>query len=166
MELSRPSGGFPALNAKLSASGTPPTCCARHLLSQKLAKRLSLTSTGKREEIVERLKNWHREQRGTGQAGHFQSVQVRATPDGKAISPRLLSPLVQSNSSRPNQGILSSNREGRKENEPGTPKGLSERSSVLFSPYNMVKLIPSKEHSEMFGQCARLHAMIRTDPSG
>ena len=25
-------------------------------------------------------------------------------------------------------------------------------SAVLFSPYNMVKLIPSKEHSEMFGQ--------------
>ena len=130
---------------------------------QKLAKRLDLCSTGKREEIVERLKAWHREQRMTGQAGQFQSVQVRATPEGKAISPRLLSPLVQT-SSRPHQGILSSSRRSaRKENVQqesqtscgtpgGTPKPLTERSGVLFSPYNMVKLIPSKEHSEMFGQ--------------
>ncbi len=129
---------------------------------QKLAKRLDLCSTGKREDIVERLKAWHREQRSTGQAGQFQSVQVRATPEGKAISPRLLSPLVSSNN-RPQHGILSSSRRNsarkdsvRKEenSEPqcGTPKPLSERGSVLFSPYNMVKLIPSKEHSEMFGQ--------------
>jgi len=130
---------------------------------QKLAKRLDLNSTGKREDIVSRLKDWHREQRSTGQAGQFQSVQVRATPEGKAISPRLLSPLVQ-NSGRPQQGILSSSRnksarkEYRHDDCGGTPKGtphkpLSERTGgVLFSPYNMVKLIPSKEHSEMFGQ--------------
>ena len=115
---------------------------------QKLAKRLDLCSTGKREEVVDRLKTWHREQRITGQAGQFQSVQVRATPEGKPISPRLLSPLVRSRSST-FQGILS---DSRKEPGSSTPKGLTDRNSVLFSPYNMVKLIPSKEHSEMFGQ--------------
>ena len=127
---------------------------------QKLAKRLDLCSTGTREDIVQRLKAWHREERSTGQAGQFQSVQVRATPDGKAISPRLLSPLVTSKN-RPQQGILSSSRpnSARKDSarkgessDCGTPKPLTERGNVLFSPYNMVKLIPSKEHSEMFGQ--------------
>ena len=127
---------------------------------QRLAKRLDLCSTGKRHEIVERLKTWHREQRVTGQAGQFQSVQVRATPEGKAISPRLLSPLVRRDTSSKPQGILSAGRVKQCENadacgtptRAGTPKPLSERNSVLFSPYNMVKLIPSKEHSEMFGQ--------------
>ena len=33
-----------------------------------------------------------------------------------------------------------------------SPAPLQQRGGVLFSPYNMVKLIPSKEHSEMFGQ--------------
>ena len=46
---------------------------------QKLAKRLQLSSTGKRESVVNRLKEWHREQRECGQAGHFRSVEVRAS---------------------------------------------------------------------------------------
>ena len=121
---------------------------------QKLAKRLDLPSNGRREELVERLCAWHRTQRDQGQSGQFHAVQVRATPEGKAISPRLLSPLVQTQRT-PKCGILSSKRERgdiSKRSEPGTPKPLGDRGGVLFSPYNMVKLIPSKEHSEMFGQ--------------
>ena len=120
---------------------------------QKLAKRLDLSCNGSREEVVMRLRAWHREQRGTGQAGQFHTVQVRATPEGKAISPRLLSPLQPS--PRRN-GILTPSKgtTPRKkwnyggENEcPESPKPLGSRGNVLFSPYNMVKLIPSKEHS-------------------
>lgn len=136
---------------------------------QKLAKRLELPSTGKREEVVERLRAWHREQRTTGQAGQFHAVQVRATPEGKAISPRLLSPLISS--ARGNGtpgvlkgGILSSSKKNayaKRASFSGSesdrsvaqsPAPLGSRGGVLFSPYNMVKLIPSKEHSEMFGQ--------------
>lgn len=126
---------------------------------QKLAKRLELPCNGSRESVVERLRGWHREQRATGQAGQFHTVQVRATPEGKAISPRLLSPL-QASPRRPTPaGILSANKNGtpRKKNfgderPPDSPAPLGSRGGVLFSPYNMVKLIPSKEHSEMFGQ--------------
>ena len=100
--------------------------------------------------MVERLRAWHREQRHVGQAGQFHAVQVRATPEGKAISPRLLSPLVQAPPQTPKSGILSSNRS--RGGGGTTPKPLESRGGVLFSPYNMVKLIPSKEHSEMFGQ--------------
>ena len=132
---------------------------------QKLAKRLELPSTGKREEVVERLRHWHREQRTTGQAGQFHAVQVRATPEGKAISPRLLSPLITSARGGIPTGILSSSKKsarGEKRWSTGgdsdrssiapSPSPLQQRTNVLFSPYNMVKLIPSKEHSEMFGQ--------------
>ena len=117
---------------------------------QKLAKRLNLGCSGTREEVVQRLRSWHRDQRITGQAGHFHAVQVRATPEGKAISPRLLSPLQKS--SARDKGILSSKR--MRGDEPASPAPLSSsaRGNVLFSPYNMVKLIPSKEHSEMYGQ--------------
>ena len=54
-------------------------------------------------------------------------------------------------SSRPNSARKDSVRKGES-SDCGTPKPLTERGNVLFSPYNMVKLIPSKEHSEMFGQ--------------
>ena len=128
---------------------------------QKLAKRLGLPQTGKREEVVERLKAWHREQRNTGQAGQFHAVQVRATPEGKAISPRLLSPLVTSargGTGLPS-GILSSSKKSARRAPDSdrssvseSPAPLQQRGGVLFSPYNMVKLIPSKEHSEMFQQ--------------
>ena len=121
---------------------------------QKLAKRLNLPCTGRREDVVEQLSAWHRQQRVTGQSGQFHAVQVRATPDGKAISPRLLSPLQPHSQRDSARGILSAKK--RKSNgsssarSPGGP--LQQRSGVLFSPYNMVKLIPSKEHSEMYGQ--------------
>lgn len=122
---------------------------------QKLAKRLQLPSNGKRAEIVERLQTWHREQRGVGQPGQFQAVQVRATPEGKAISPRLLSPLVQRQGSERKSGILSSKRIGAdgdgsdRSATAQSPAPLQQRGGVLFSPYNLIRLIPSKEHSEM-----------------
>jgi hypothetical protein len=115
---------------------------------QKLAKRLDLPSTGKRDEVVERLRFWHREQRTTGQAGQFHAVQVRATPEGKAISPRLLSPLVSSARRGPlKSGILSSSKRSAREKRtsfsgsesdrsvaesPARP--LGQRGGVLFSP--------------------------------
>ena len=97
---------------------------------QKLAKRLDLCSTGTREDIVQRLKAWHREERSTG----------KNRPQHGILS-----------SSRPNSARKDSARKGES-SDCGTPKPLTERGNVLFSPYNMVKLIPSKEHSEMFGQ--------------
>ena len=99
---------------------------------QKLAKRLEINSAGKREEIVERLRAWHREQRSTGQAGHFHGVQVRATPEGKAISPRLLSPLVKRPQNTPTKGLLSASKHGGDGSH--TPKPLGQRNGVLFSP--------------------------------
>jgi hypothetical protein len=129
---------------------------------QKLAKRLDLPCSGRREDVVERLKSWHREQRITGQVGQFHAVQFRATPEGKAISPRLLSPL-QPGSARGNNatpaGILSSSKKmahrsvmsDRPPSSPAPGQPGKER-GILFSPYNMVKLIPSKEHSEMYRQ--------------
>lgn len=105
---------------------------------QKLAKRLGLNSAGKRDEIVERLRAWHREQRIVGQAGHFHAVQVRATPEGKAISPRLLSPLVQAQAQRTPKSALSRKRGNT------TPKPLESRGSgVLFSPVSADTHAPS-----------------------
>jgi hypothetical protein len=109
---------------------------------QKLAKRLGLSASGKREDVVERLKTWHREQRTSGQVGHFHAVQVRATPEGKAISPRLLSPLVQSaRGSHHKRGILSSSKKtsarcsfGSDNSVAESPRPLQQRSGVLFSP--------------------------------
>ena len=123
---------------------------------QKLAKRLNLPCTGRREDVVEQLSAWHRQQRVTGQSGQFHAVQVRATPEGKAISPRLLSPLQKHSGRDSARGILSGKKSARRGGEGATPRSpggpLQQRSGVLFSPYNMVKLIPSKEHSEMYGQ--------------
>jgi hypothetical protein len=105
---------------------------------QKLARRLELPCTGKREEVVERLRAWHREQRACGQAGQFHAVQVRATPEGKAISPRLLSPLQPQSQRDSSRGILSSARKdsarGARSVDPGSPAPLQQRGGVLFSP--------------------------------
>ena len=35
---------------------------------------------------------------------------------------------------------------------PLTPRSSAKQNGVMFSPYNMVKLIPAKEHSEMYKQ--------------
>lgn len=90
---------------------------------QKLARRLELSANGQRQELIERLREWHRDQRKTGQAGAFHSVEVRASVEGKPISPRLLSPLVVN---RSQNGIMSPGRSPLKATTP--------RSNVLFSP--------------------------------
>ena len=105
---------------------------------QKLAKRINVQASGKREEVVERLKAWHREQRSCGQVGQFHAVQVKATPEGKAIDPKLLSPLVV-NSARTPSGILSTGKKSARgscsERAFGaSPMPLQQRAGVLFSP--------------------------------
>jgi len=61
---------------------------------QKLAKTLGLSAGGKREDVVLRLQEYHRERRHSGQAGMFHSVEVKANDGGAAINPALLSPLL------------------------------------------------------------------------
>ena len=61
---------------------------------QKLAKTLGLSAGGKREDVVLRLQEYHRERRHSGQAGMFHSVEVKANDGGTAINPALLSPLL------------------------------------------------------------------------
>ena len=97
---------------------------------QRLAKRINLPAGGRRDELVERLQAWHREQRSSDQSGKFHSVEVRASPAGKPISPRLMSPLV--GRSRSNSGILLTPSEA-----PRSP--LMERSvnGVAFSPVRL-----------------------------
>jgi len=60
---------------------------------QRLAKTLGLSGGGRRQDVVDRLLSYHREQRGSGQAGMFHSVEVKANDCGAAINPVLLSPL-------------------------------------------------------------------------
>lgn len=81
----------------------------------------------------------HREQRNGDQSGKFHSVEVRASPAGKPISPRLMSPLVQRNHS--SSGILSRSRDaegggegGGKERTPMAPRSQSKLNAVVFSP--------------------------------
>ena len=108
-----------------------PNAHPRRPCFQKLAKRLGLPSKGKRDDIVDRLTSWHREQRSEGQVGQFHAVQVRATPEGKAISPRLLTPLQPPT---PKGGILSAKRQSSFKDQGSTPKPLEQRGGVLFSP--------------------------------
>ncbi|KAL3921163.1 MAG: hypothetical protein SGPRY_004998, partial [Prymnesium sp.] len=77
--------------------------------------------------------------RNGDQSGKFHSVEVRASPAGKPISPRLMSPLVQRNHS--SSGILSRARDaeggregGGKERTPMAPRSQSKLNAVVFSP--------------------------------
>jgi len=138
---------------------------------QKLAKTLGVSAGGKREDVVVRLQEYHRERRHSGQAGMFHSVEVKANDGGAAINPVLLSPLLNCKTA---PGLASPAKSARAVGKnweinsprasamPRTPKGLAtptrsplcprSNGTVLFSPFNMVKLIPAKEHSEMYGQ--------------
>ena len=60
---------------------------------QRLSKTLGLSGGGRRQDVVDRLLSYHRGQRGSGQAGMFHSVEVKANDCGAAINPVLLSPL-------------------------------------------------------------------------
>ena len=118
----------------------------------------------------------YRRRRAQDQPGKFHNVAISARADGPPISPRLLSPLVAGAGSAPigagRSSILSANARHSADagaavvppplaigddeiNNGASPRSpLAQRtpSAVLFSPYNMVKLIPAKEHTEMFGQ--------------
>jgi len=141
---------------------------------QKLAKTLGISAGGKREDVVVRLQEYHRERRHSGQAGMFHSVEVKANDGGAAINPVLLSPLLNCKATAGAPSPAKSARAVGKNWEmnsprasamPRTPKGLTpigtptrsplcprSNGTVLFSPFNMVKLIPAKEHSENYGQ--------------
>jgi len=97
---------------------------------QRLAKRLDLPANGKREEIVYRLQTWHRETRGSDQAGKFLGVEIRAAPGGHPVSPRLLAPLSVPS---PSPGsILSSSKAQRIGRSP-----LHPTTGVAFSPVTL-----------------------------
>lgn len=100
---------------------------------QKLARRLEIPAGGKREDLVERLRSWHRDERITGQAGAFHSVEVRASVEGKPISPRLLSPLVAAPPS-PVRKPSSFKCGSGSETERSPMKPITPRGNVLFSP--------------------------------
>eukprot|EP00962_Isochrysis_galbana_P028994 scaffold9223_cov118-Isochrysis_galbana.AAC.1 len=115
---------------------------------RRLCKRLDLPATGKREELVTKLQEWHRLCRRTDQAGKFLGVEVRASPGGKEINPQLVSPLKPARPlDCPSPSILSAGRRAA-----GEPPLRGRQPRLVFSPFNQVKLIPSKEHSEMYGK--------------
>jgi len=114
---------------------------------QRLAKRLDLPAGGKRDEIVARLQAWHRGQRRGDQAGKFLGVEIRAAPGAHAVSPRLLAPL---SAPSPSPGSILSSAKKAERLIGRSP--LRPASGVAFSPFNQVKLIPSKEYTEMYGQ--------------
>ena len=112
--------------------------------------------------------------RAQDQPGKFHNVAISARADGLPISPRL-SPLVAGAGSAPiGAAARRSHANARHSADAGAAvvppplaigddeinNGASPRSplaqrtpsAALFSPYNMVKLIPAKEHTEMFGQ--------------
>lgn len=115
---------------------------------RRLCKRLELSAVGKREELVTRLQEWHRRSRRMDQAGKFLGVEVRASPGGKEINPQLVSPLKPARPlDCPSPSILSAGRRAA-----GEPPLRGPQPRLVFSPFNQVKLIPSKEHSEMYGK--------------
>ncbi len=120
---------------------------------QRLAKRLDIPASGKRPELVERLNTWHREMRARDQAGKFHAVEVRANPGGQPINPSLLSPLKPPRQNPQPSPILSKGKHQADSPRRRLPLAQSPRTPKLsFSPFNMIKVIPSKEHTEMFGQ--------------
>eukprot|EP00964_Phaeocystis_antarctica_P048189 scaffold27889_cov67-Phaeocystis_antarctica.AAC.4 len=132
---------------------------------QKLAKTLGISAGGKREDVVVRLQEYHRERRHSGQAGMFHSVEVKANDGGAAINPVLLSPLLNCKTTAGAPSPAKSARAVGKNWEmnsprasamPRTPKGLTpmgtptrsplcprSNGSVLFSP---VRNAPPPRH--------------------
>lgn len=126
---------------------------------QQLCVSLGINASGKRASLEQRLEDAHREGR-QGRlygVGLFHDEEVNVTsPKGTCVSPTLLSPLLPSSPlSQSNDAHLNNNRPGilRRESsygENGTP--LKKPSSLRFSPFNRVHVIPPKEESENFGQ--------------
>ena len=129
---------------------------------QKLAKTLGISAGGKREDVVVRLQEYHRERRHSGQAGMFHSVEVKANDGGAAINPALLSPLLNCKATAGAPSPAKSARAVGKNWEmnsprasamPRTPKGLTplgtptrsplcprSNGTVLFSPVRTVRV--------------------------
>ena len=132
---------------------------------QRLAKRINLPAAGRREQLVERLVAWHRAQRSSDQPGKFHSVEVRASPAGKPISPRLMSPLVQRNLGT--NGILAvggSNtpREDVEPRSPRVPRSATKQNGVVFSPVRsrcaavaVLSVVLASRASESAGRAVR-----------
>lgn len=110
---------------------------------QRLAKNLDLQANGSRPALVARLQNWHRDRRNIDQTGKFLGVEVRSSLSGEPIPTRLLSPLISRSPTR-RRGCM----KRAIKRAPLRPRAAA----VNFSPFNQVKLIPSKEFTEMFGQ--------------
>ena len=129
---------------------------------QQLCVSLGINAAGKRGALEHRLEEAHREGRQGRVHGaglfHDEEVNITSSAGEKKISPRLLSPLVRTPSSRSNEESPLALRPGgilRRESSYGenaTPNSLRLKPSLRFSPYNKVHVIPPKEESENFGQ--------------
>lgn len=126
---------------------------------QQLCVSLGINASGKRHALEQRLQELHREgRRGRCHgSGLFHDEEVNVLSPTKKISPRLLSPLVRTPLSRSTESFFANNQPPssilRRESsygENGTPRGKI--SSLRFSPFNRVHVIPPKEESENFGQ--------------
>jgi hypothetical protein len=130
---------------------------------QQLCISLGIHAGGKRQALEQRLAKAHREGRQGRMhgAGLFHDEEVNLASPSRKVSPRLLSPLVRTPSS-PNErngsarNVLKPNSILRRESsygENGTPLSIKKSpSSLRFSPFNKVHVIPPKEETENFGQ--------------
>ena len=124
---------------------------------QQLCVSLGINASGKRQALEQRLQEVHRAgRRGRAHgSGLFHDEEVNVLSPTKKISPRLLSPLVRTPLSRSTENFLAHQAPSsilRRESsygENGTPRGKI--SSLRFSPFNRVHVIPPKEESENFG---------------
>lgn len=127
---------------------------------QQLCVSLGINAAGKRAVLEARLAEAHREGRQgrVHGAGLFHDEEVNVTsPKGTSVSPSLLSPLIKTTPlSQSNDSFFGTNRPSsilRRESsygENGTP--LGKQTSLRFSPFNKVHVIPPKEESENYGQ--------------
>lgn len=103
---------------------------------QKLAKRLEVPASGKRQALVARLQAWHRQRRTTDQSGQFLAVEIRGL---EAAGPAPKSPNVPKVQGSP-APILSSSKRSRLALEERSPLRQHTGASVNFSPFNSVKV--------------------------
>ena len=120
---------------------------------QKLARKLGVQSHGSRRAIVQRLREWHRSNPEDPYrlASNFSmlGVQVYSPPTQEnqckplsnrkpKVDARLLSPLI---SKAPPKPIL--------KGKTPTRRGLTPSKKAVFSPYNRVQIIPSREEQKI-----------------
>lgn len=111
---------------------------------QQLCIKLKLVATGSREDIIERLNEWHRDDSKLGVRTDSESEERRHAQNFALLgvrvdelsghNARLLSPLKTRNPAYHADAILKVD---------GVPT-KKKRGNILFSPYNGVKLIPSR----------------------